>query len=129
MLLSVVASTCISGATACGAEDSSRADEAAKHVGTYRASGEGGDGALLEGTVRIVDGCFLVEDKGGPRYLPYFPDDEVRRNGEGLEYSGASYGDGAAIALGGGVSGSPEPMPANCSGLNGLVRWTVGQGG
>jgi hypothetical protein len=111
----------------CNAEQPGNVAEVAKHVGTYRAVGEGGDGALLEGTVRIVEGCFLVQQDTGGRYLPFFPEGEVRWSNGGLNYNGEDYGDGDAIALGGGASGKLEPLPANCGAQTGLSRWTVAQ--
>lgn len=116
---------CFAGA-GCGGEPSSD-PEAAEHVGTYRAVGEGGDAALLEGTVRLIDGCFVVEQDPGGRYLPFFPEDEVTWSDAGLRYGGNTYGEGDVIALGGGASGTLAPMPERCGAVANMTRWTVTQ--
>ncbi len=114
----------------CGWGPSASADQVADHVGTYEAFGEGGNSALLEGVVRVVGGCFLVETDLGERYLPYFPEDEVEWSDEGLRYAGRTYREGDAVALGGAVSGpSSRPLPARCGELAGAPRWTVAQAG
>lgn len=120
-LLGAIGASCSAGA----------ADEAARHVGTYEATGEGGDGALLEGTVRLVDGCLLVEqDDLGERYLVYFPDEEVTWSHDGLGYAESAYGAGAAIALPGGVSPDSRPVPSDCrERFGGLRQWIVAQSG
>ncbi|WP_134767805.1 hypothetical protein [Nocardioides sp. 1609] len=115
----------------CGTDkpDSTESAALAEHVGTYQAFGEGGNGALLEGTVRVVDGCLTVVRGDGEAYLPFFPDDEVRWNGGRLDYLGETFGDGDAIALGGGVSGIVEgaTVPENCDVKPRLTPWTVAQ--
>lgn len=105
------------------------ADEAVRHVGTYEAIGQGGDWALLEGTVRLVDGCLLVEqDDLGERYLVYFPDDEVAWSRDGLVYAESTYGAGDGIALAGGVAADYRPVPADCrERFAGLTQWIVAQ--
>lgn len=130
MLVTVAAFTCITVIAGCGDDDSANTDQVADHVGVYKAFGaDGGDTALLKGTVRIIDGCFVVETEGA-RYVPYFPSDEVQWSGDGLQYGTEAFGDGAAIALGGGQwSGDPQPLPARCGNLDNLSQWTVAQGG
>lgn len=59
-------------------------EDVSGHVGTYKATGEGGNGALLEGTVRLNDGCFFVEASTGERFLVYFPGDQVDWSDERL---------------------------------------------
>ena len=118
----------------CGSDepDSTKSAVAAEHVGTYQATGTGGDGALLEGTARLVDDCFTVEQEGvRTRFLPFFPDDEVDWRDGRLDYDGRTYGDGDPIALGGGASGIVEgaAIPANCDEFSGLPPWTVAQQG
>ena len=95
-----------------------------------RATGEGGDGALLEGTVRLEDGCFLVEASTGERFLTYFPEDEVEWSDEGLRYGGSTYGSGDSIALGGGIASDSRPVPSDCRERSEtLTQWTVAQSG
>jgi hypothetical protein len=120
-----LALVCAAG-SGCSAEAS---DEASRHVGTYEATGEGGDGALLEGTVQLDDGCFFVETNAGERFLVYFPEDEVEWSDEGLHYADSTYSNGDSIALGGGSSGS-RPVPSECrEGFKALPQWTVAQSG
>jgi hypothetical protein len=105
-------------------------EETSGHVGTYAATGEGGDGALLEGTARINDGCFFVEASTGERFLVYFPDDEVEWSDEGLRYDGSTFGAGDSIALGGAVSSASRPVPSDCRvRFEALSQWTVAQSG
>jgi hypothetical protein len=105
-------------------------DAVSAHVGTYEAAGEGGDGALLEGTVRLEDGCLFVEASADERFLAYFPDDEVEWSGRGLRYGGSTYGSGDSIALGGGTSSATRPVPSDCrERFEDLAQWTVAQSG
>ena len=121
-----LAIVCTSG-IGCSAETS---DEAPRHVGTYKATGEGGDGALLEGTVRLDDGCFIVETSAAERFLVYFPDDEVGWSEEGLHHGGSTYSNGDSIAVGGGGVDSSRPVPPDCrERFEGLRQWTVTQSG
>lgn len=122
----VLALACAPGA-ACSAGAS---DVVSAHVGTYEATGEGGDGARLEGTVRLEDGCFFVEASSGERFLTYFPEDEVEWSDEGLRYGGSTYGSGDSIALGGGISSAARPVPSDCREYSEtLTQWTVAQSG
>jgi hypothetical protein len=104
--------------------------EVSRHVGIYEATGEGGDAALLEGTVQLDDGCFFVEASTGERFLVYFPEDEVEWSDEGLRYAGSPYGTGDSIALGGGGSSDSLPVPSECrERFAALRQWTVAQSG
>lgn len=117
---------CVGGA-GCSAWTS---DEVSAHVGTYEATGEGGDGALLEGTVRLEDGCLFVEASTGGRFLAYFPEDEVEWRDEGLRYDGTTYGSGDSIVLGGGTSSATRPVPSDCrERFEALTQWIVAQSG
>lgn len=105
-------------------------DEVSRHVGTYAATGEGGDGALLEGTVQLDDGCFLVEATTGERFVVYFPEDEVEWNAEGLWYAGSVYRTSDSIALSGGGSGASRPVPVDCRDrFEDAPQWIVAQSG
>lgn len=117
---------CAAGA-ACSAGTS---DEIADHVGTYEPTGEGGDGALLEGTVRLEDGCLYVEASTGERFLAYFPEDEVEWSDRGLRFGGSTYGSGDSIALSGGTSSATRPVPPDCrERFEALTQWTAAQSG
>ncbi len=110
-----------------GRPNASEAAALAEHVGTYQASADGGDGALLEGTVRVVGGCLTVrQGDAGDAFLPLFPDDEVRWSRGRLDYDGQSYSDGDAIALTGGSSGWLDEVviPKSCD-ATALTPWTV----
>ena len=89
-------------------------DDAPRHVGTYRATGEGGDGAMLEGTVRLDDGCFIVETSAAERFLVYFPENEVEWSKEGLQYADSTYSNSDSIALAGGGVVASRPVPPDC---------------
>ncbi|WP_210651429.1 hypothetical protein [Nocardioides sp. SYSU D00065] len=105
-------------------------DALSHHVGTYEATGEGGDGALLEGTVRLADGCFLVESTTSERFLVYFPGNEVGWSDKGLRYAGTTYGAGDSIVLGGGASSGSWPVPSACrERFEALPQWIVAQSG
>lgn len=126
-LLRVVAALVLACAAA-GCRDGA-AEEVARHVGTYDATGEGGDAALLEGTVRLDGGCFLVETAVGGRFLVAFPRDEVAWRDGGLRRAGRTYAAGDRIALAGG-SGAEWPVPRACRGARAsLPWWTVAQSG
>lgn len=126
-LLPVVAALVLAYAAA-GCGDGAAA-EVARHVGTYDATGEGGDAALLEGTVGLDDGCFLVETASRERFLVAFPRDEVAWRDGGLRYAGTTYAAGDRIALGGGT-GAERPVPSACRGAHeSLPWWTVAQSG
>ena len=105
--------------------------DASRHVGTYEAFGEGGNGALLEGTVQVVDGCFFVEASTGERVLVYFPEDEVEWTDGALRYADSTYRAGDSIALGGGsAAGAFRPLPSDCrGGFDDSPQWIVAQSG
>lgn len=62
-----------------------------------------GDGALLEGTLTVEDGCVYVTDITGTRWLPVFSEDRVGWDGETLSAAGGAFVDGDPISLAGGV--------------------------
>lgn len=126
---SIPAKVALTAALAAGAGCSAgTSDEATRHVGTYKATGEGGDGAILEGTVLLDDGCFIVETSAAERFLVYFPEDEVEWSKEGLRYGGSTYSNGDSIALSGGGADASRPIPPDCrERFEGLRHWTVAQ--
>ncbi|GCD19425.1 hypothetical protein ACFO3K_00460 [Cellulomonas algicola] len=71
-------------------------------------SSDGGDAALLEGTVSVTDVCLTVVDELGQRWLPVFQRPRTTWDGTTLTYDGTSYTDGGHIRLGGGGSGSTD---------------------
>ena len=127
VLATVPLSLLCAASASCTADTS---DEVSRHVGTYEATGEGGDGALLEGTVQLDDGCFLVEATDGERVVVYFPEDEVEWREDGLKYAGSTYRTGDSIALGGGGSSASWPVPVDCRDrFEGAPQWAVAQSG
>ncbi|NKY39907.1 hypothetical protein [Cellulomonas septica] len=79
-------------------------------------SSDGGDAALLEGTVSVTDVCLTVVDELGQRWLPVFQRPRTTWDGTTLTYDGTSYTDGGHIRLGGG-SGSTDSadyVPDGC---------------
>lgn len=69
---------------------------------------DGGDAALLEGTVSVTDVCLTVVDELGQRWLPVFQRPRTTWDGTTLTYGGTGYTDGSRIRLGGGGSGSTD---------------------
>ncbi|MBE7699858.1 hypothetical protein H9623_05975 [Oerskovia sp. Sa1BUA8] len=95
----------------------------------YRTVGTGGDAALLEGVVRIVDGCLYVDGQEGTgRYFPYFPVTDTAWEDDTLVWDGGRYVDGDPISLGGGEIGpgglTDAVAPAGCDDSQG---WIVAQ--
>ena len=113
---------------ACGASGSPASNEAGQHVGRYEPTGDDGHDGSLEGAVRVVSGCFLVE-AGDRWYVPSFPAAEVRWRDGRLRYAGDSFGAGDRILLrGGAATTAPGSWPQACASLEGLQRWTVSPG-
>ncbi|GAA3799786.1 hypothetical protein GCM10022273_08250 [Cellulomonas soli] len=79
---------------------------------------EGGDSALLEGTLALDSGCLtVVSTLDGSRVLPVFRQAAVAWDGTTLQVDGGSYVVGDTISLSGGYS--PQPVsaayvPADC---------------
>lgn len=115
--------------TACAWSD----DTSSAAVPTYEPRGDGGDAALLDGTLVLAGGCFYVMPADGKRVLAVFPVDEVETDGNTLTYSDVEYVDGDPISVGGGaLSGGSEVraeavMPESCDSDGSL--WLVAQSG
>ncbi|MBG6181567.1 hypothetical protein [Arthrobacter sp. CAN_A1] len=79
-------------------------------VATYTPFGEGGDAALLTGTLVLEDGCLYIEASDSSRVLAYFPDTAVSWSDDVLSFFGTDYALGQEIAVGGGESVVPGPV-------------------
>lgn len=82
--------------------------------------------ALLEGVLRTDGGCVRVEFRPLPdaaeHVVPSFPSGDAAWRDGALEWRGATYRDGDAIALGGGFVDEPDGyVPAQCADLEVFV--------
>ncbi|QKJ18233.1 hypothetical protein [Microbacterium hominis] len=77
---------------------------------------DAGMDALLEGTLRTDDDCIRVEygESGESVAVPSFPAGDASVEGRTLTWRGETYGDGGAIALGGGFANSGGYVPGSC---------------
>lgn len=90
-------------------------------LAVYRASGEGGDAAQLEGRLTKRDGCVVVESGSGAGAVtvPVFPD-EATWTDDGLAFAGRIYEEGTSVSMDGGGGGdatsdSTTYVPAACA--------------
>lgn len=74
-------------------------------------STDGGDDALLEGTLQVSDSCVVIVDASGQALLPVFQRPRTTWDGTTLTYNGKPYTDGSTISLGGGYN--DEPLAAD----------------
>jgi hypothetical protein len=89
------------------------------NVATYVPAGEGGFGALLDGTVYQVHPCIAVEDDFGVKYVPVFAVGSVDVQGGKIFYRGTALTEGTHVSLGGGFvgnSGEGLAIPDGCEG-------------
>ncbi|MHA7277672.1 hypothetical protein ACX80O_14300 [Arthrobacter sp. Hz1] len=101
-------------------------------LATYTPFGEGGDAALLTGTLVLEDGCLYIEASDTTRVLAYFPDTAVSWSDGVLSFFGTDYELGQEISVGGGGSIVPGPVenptsffaPETCEPDS---QWTVSQ--
>lgn len=94
----------------------------ASPVATYPPPPVGMD-AALEGTLRLVDQCLVVEGTDGAHTVPVFPSDEVDWSADVLTWRTKEYRAGDHILLGGGGGSSPDGyLPKGCVGL---ASWLV----
>lgn len=80
-------------------------------------SNDGGDSALLEGTVQMSDSCVVIVDELGQTWLPTFQRPRTTWDGTTLTYNGRPYTDGSSISLGGGYNNQPldaDYAPQGC---------------
>lgn len=101
-----------------GAPSASDAPDRGGVVAFVEDTSEGGDSALLEGTLALDSGCLtVVSVLDDSRVLPVFKRAAVTWDGTTLQVSGGSYVVGDTISLAGGYA--PEPVstayvPADC---------------
>lgn len=69
---------------------------------------DGGDDALLEGTVQVSDSCVVIVDELGQTWQPIFQRPRTTWDGTTLTYNGRPYTDGSSISLGGGYNDEPK---------------------
>ena len=72
------------------------------------ASSDGGNDALLEGTLKVSDSCVVIVDELGQTLLPIFQRPRTTWDGTTLTYNGKPYTDGSSIRLGGGYYDEPR---------------------
>lgn len=86
-------------------------------------SPEGGMDALLEGTLRLQNGCLVITGDPGV-WVPYFPAGSASWDGEVLRWNERDYRDGDQISIGGGEVGiGPDAYtPEGCTGID---AWLV----
>lgn len=91
-------------------------DRSSGPLATYEATGEGGFGALLSGTLTAVDGCVLVEQEDGTLVLPVFADSvEWVAEDQLVRLGRADLEVGETVELGGGFAeGRGVARPAAC---------------
>lgn len=77
-------------------------------VAYVAASSDGGDDALLEGTLKVSDSCVVIVDEFGQTLLPIFQRPRTERDGTTLTYNGKPYTDGSSISLGEGYYDEPR---------------------
>ena len=77
-------------------------------VAYVAASGDGGDDALLEGTLHVSDTCVVIVAEFGQTLLPIFQRPRTAWDGTTLTYNGKPYTDGSSISLGGGYYDEPR---------------------
>lgn len=78
---------------------------------------DGGDDALLEGTLKVSDSCLVIVDATGRTLLPIFQRPRTTWDGTALTYNGRPYTDGSSISLGGGYNDEPldvDYAPEGC---------------
>jgi hypothetical protein len=107
--------------------------EAPEDAATYEPHGEGGNAALLEGTLTHEGDCFYVDTTEGERFLPIFPSDSVETSGSTLTYADTAFEPGEGIALGGGETprtadiAEAANVPSGCD--QDVALWVVSQTG
>ena len=104
--------------TGCAASPAS-APQVDATVATYESTGPGGDGAQLQGVLRVIEGgCVVVETESQGTITPVFPADEINdATGALFEYKGVTYYEGEQIDLGGGASQPSTNLPKACASL------------
>lgn len=107
--------------TACGEVDPPAADPGSPAASYLRTGPWGeGDGALLEGTLDLADGCVVVAGPDGTVRVPVLPTDfRWDPDAQTLSAFGVSLTIGEAVSLGGGAAGNPRALgghvPETCA--------------
>lgn len=121
-----LAAMIVLGLLGCGSEPSTA--EAPEGVATRVTEDDGGDSAMLQGTVTLVEGCFYIEDANSADdlWVAVFPADIVEESStaDGFELNGEDYTDGDEITVGGSAAvGVTYPVPAECD--EDIQQWQV----
>ncbi|GAB2456037.1 hypothetical protein GCM10007967_07560 [Xylanimonas ulmi] len=110
---------------ACGGDGNPPPVDPASPAASYVRTGpwNQGDSAALDGVLRLVDGCLVVEAYGTTT-VPIFPSDFVWDPREQtLEAFGLTLTVGQPVYLGGGMTTGPvEHLPAGCAGERFVVH-------
>ena len=112
-VLGITLVMCMSGCSRPGENPevaaTSPSHEGAFQVALYQRSGDGGNAAQLHGKLVLEGDCLNIEDEQGGRFLPVFPSDMVRVNGDdrSIEFEGDVYALNDQVTVTGGVI--PEP--------------------
>lgn len=96
-----------------------------ENVASYVATGDGGNGALLNARVYQLDPCLVVEDGDGTRFVPVFPAGMLEVDGDEVSFDGVRLTDGAEVSLAGGTVPTAPPdarIPDGCEGHLWLVN-------
>ncbi|MCL2736099.1 MAG: hypothetical protein FWD75_05635 [Propionibacteriaceae bacterium] len=103
----------LAGCGACAAMDTGSADPPFSVI-TYQPRGVGGDLALLEGRLTLIDGC-LVVDRAEGMTLVYLPRPTLRYTTDGFWLYGRIYRLGDPVSWGGGGYGLQDStIPPAC---------------
>ncbi|MFP7697034.1 hypothetical protein [Trueperella sp. LYQ143] len=87
-------------------------------ISTYAGSYQGvGDGALLEGTLKVLDGCLIVINKDGGLTIPIFPSDDTRTENGKLISGDKIFSVGQKVSLGGGFLHMDDAVSSSCQSL------------
>ncbi|WP_218220643.1 hypothetical protein [Nesterenkonia sp. Act20] len=105
------------GLLGCGSEPSTA--DAPEGLVTRETDDDGGDSAMLQGTVTQLEGCFYIEDAHpeGELWVAVFPSDIVAEPsaGDGFSLNGQDYNDGDQSTVGGSRAVEADyPAPEEC---------------
>lgn len=119
----IVMVTCSLALFTAGCSQSPSSEIEGQGLSTYEASpGDGGDSALLEGTLMDAGGCLYVETPEGQSVIPILPAGQVSWDGQVLEIDQRAVEKqtvevGGSISVGGGYRTggvSDYPVPEDC---------------
>ncbi|SDF04130.1 hypothetical protein SAMN05660662_0833 [Blastococcus aurantiacus] len=123
-LLAVAAAGTLSACSSVppAADESALPPDAGSPAAAYERTGDWGTGeqARLAGTLRLIDGCLVVEGVDGAQVVPVFPTDFTWREGDSsLEGFGHAVTVDGDVVLTGGVTvraGDVARLPKGCEG-------------